>query len=290
MTTSSYGASTKGRERWTHEQDRQVRNAIYESVAVERPATVRSVFYRVVSLGIIDKSEEHYRKIQRRVLDMRRAGVLPYGWITDGTRYRRQLRAYDGLDQALAEVAQFYRRRLWTDSPVHVEVWCEKDALAGVLAPVVVNTWDVPLMVTRGFSSETYLYEAGAELAAIGKPTEIYYIADLDAAGLDLTRQVTERLPTFAPDVPITFERIAVTEEQITELGLITRTPKPRDRKAGLAACVEVDAIAPSVLRRIVDDAIAQHVPSDHLAQLEAVEAEERDLALRLAATFGGAA
>jgi hypothetical protein len=286
---SAYGTSAKQRDRWTDAKDEQVRTAIYNVLEAERPASVRSVFYRVVSLGIIDKSEAHYRKIQRRVLDMRRAGVLPYGWITDGTRYRRQPDAYDGVDELLSDVARFYRRRVWTDQPGYVEVWCEKDALAGVLYQVT-STYDVPLMITRGFSSETFLYEAGAEIASIGKPTTIYYVADLDAAGLDLTRQVTERLPTFAPDVPITFERIAVTAEQVDDLELITRDPKPRDRKAGLAACVEADAIAPTMLRDIVSDAIEQHLDPQLVAHLERVEAEERHTLEQLAATFGGAA
>ena len=39
--------------------------------------------------------------------------------------------------------------------------WCEKDALAGVLLDVT-SEFDVPLMVSKGFASESYLHSAAA--------------------------------------------------------------------------------------------------------------------------------
>ena len=71
---------------------------------------------------------------------------------------------YSTIEEALEASARYYRRSLWVDSEDRVEVWCEKDALAGVLYPVT-SEYDVPLMVTRGFSSETFAYEAVAAWA-----------------------------------------------------------------------------------------------------------------------------
>jgi hypothetical protein len=34
--------------------------------------------------GPIEKSDRGYRHVQRRVLELRRSGRLPYGWISDG--------------------------------------------------------------------------------------------------------------------------------------------------------------------------------------------------------------
>jgi ELWxxDGT repeat protein len=60
--------------------------AILEVAEAENPVTVRGLFYRVMSLGLVPKTERGYYVVQRQTLKLRRAGVLPYGWITDGTR------------------------------------------------------------------------------------------------------------------------------------------------------------------------------------------------------------
>jgi hypothetical protein len=46
---------------------------------------------------------------------------------------------------------------VWAEADDYIEVWCEKEALAGVLLDVT-GEFDVPLMVSRGFASESYLY------------------------------------------------------------------------------------------------------------------------------------
>jgi hypothetical protein len=67
----------------------------------------------------------------------------------------RKPRSFDRVQQALDDTARLYRKSLWTDAETYVEVWCEKDALAGVIFPVTAK-YDVPLMVARGFASETF--------------------------------------------------------------------------------------------------------------------------------------
>jgi hypothetical protein len=69
----------------------------------------------VMSRGLVPKTEDGYKVVQREALKMRRNGALSYGWITDGSRRRITLEAFSGMDQALAETAPFYRRTLWED-------------------------------------------------------------------------------------------------------------------------------------------------------------------------------
>ena len=73
---------------------------------------------------------------------------------------------------ALEETHRHYRRDYWRDLDDYVEVWLEKDALAGVLYRVT-DEWGVPLMVTRGFASLSYIHNAAETIARIGKPTHI---------------------------------------------------------------------------------------------------------------------
>ena len=45
----------------------------------------------------------------------------------------------------------------------YVEVWVEKDALSGVLEPIV-DEYHVPLMVNRGYSSVSAMHDAAPEV------------------------------------------------------------------------------------------------------------------------------
>src|SRR5262249_53563206 len=114
--------------------------------------TVRQVFYQATIHGLVEKAESGYGKVQTDLTLMRRAGELPYAYLADNTRWQRKPRSYNSVKDALRETAQFYRKALWTDADSYVEIWLEKDALAGVVLPVTAM-YDVPLMVARGYAS-----------------------------------------------------------------------------------------------------------------------------------------
>ena len=100
----------------------------------------------------------------------------------------------------LDEQVKFYRRDLWLNQPVDVEVWLEKDALSGVIWPVT-SEWDVPLMVTRGYPSRpTFLHGAAEEMASTTRTTHVYYIGTLHPSGKDIPRMVEENLREDGPD------------------------------------------------------------------------------------------
>ena len=70
---------------------------------------------------------------------MRKEGGIPYGYIVDFTRTMRKPRSFGSVEDALDHCAQLYRRKLWLDLGVRVEVWSEKETLTGVLLE---ETWD----------------------------------------------------------------------------------------------------------------------------------------------------
>ena len=108
--------------------------------------------------------------MQVDLAEMRRARVLPYHWLANSTRWMRKPESYGSMAEALAETARLYRRDLWTGAGVRVEVWLEKDALAGVVDDVT-YAFDVPLMVTRGYASLSFLHAAAEAIVASGAPT-----------------------------------------------------------------------------------------------------------------------
>ncbi len=125
----------------------------------DKPVTVRQAFYLVSSAGDVDKDTTGYRKVQRQLLAMRREGLVPYGWIADNTRWRIRVNTHTGLSDFLEESSQLYRRDLWQNAEERVEVWCEKDSIAGVLQKVT-SEYRVDLLPARGYSSETFAYQA----------------------------------------------------------------------------------------------------------------------------------
>ena len=149
--------------------------------------------------------------------------------------------------------------------------------------------WDVPLMVTRGYPSLSFLHGSAEEIAACGKPVFIYYFGDHDPSGRDITRATEAGLREFAPDAEIHFERVAVTELQIKKFKLPTRPTKTTDsRSKGFAGeSVEVDAIPSAELRRLAEFYIAKHLNEDELGKLELIEGQERETLDRILANLG---
>jgi hypothetical protein len=264
------------------------------------PVTVRQLYYRAEVEGMpgIDKTEAGYDKTQRQVLLLRRAGRLPYEHIADLTRWRRKPRTYNSVQEALYETARLYRKALWHDAGVHLEIWCEKDALAGVIFPVT-SLYDVPLMVARGFSSETFCFEAVEEAAEHERPYHVSYLGDFDRSGLDAAEALQEKLERFGAErgVEVRFIHLAIKKPDILEVDhsnwrvrarvgnmecwLPTRPHKRKSRADQLwphpFAC-ELDAIEPDDLRALVRWAIEYYLPPDQLELLQSIEASERQL------------
>ena len=275
----AYAPSPTKRRRRSRAEISDLRDSIFDVVSDEHPATVRQVFYRLVSLGAIDKSEAEYKSTVVRLLtSMRLDGAIPLGWIADNTRWMRKPRTHSSLAQAVQRTAETYRRSLWDNQSVYVEIWLEKDALAGVLYDVT-ERWGVPLMVTRGYPSVSFLHGASEAIAAQGRPCRLYYFGDHDPSGVHIPINVERRLREFAPEAEIHFERVAVTGEQIARWSLPTRPTKKTDSRSRSfrGDSAEVDAIPPRQLRTLASSCIDQHVDDRALRATLAAEESERE-------------
>src|SRR5262249_19787885 len=149
------------------------------------------------------------------------------------------------------------------------------------------SLYDVPLMVTRGFSSETFAYEAIAARESDHRPYHVYYLGDFDRAGHDGARSLQEKLERFADEagVEVNFEILAVTRRQIHNWTLPTREPKRKsaaDRNWPYDFACELDAIPPDRMRALVEEAINHHLPQQQFEVLKAAEESEREIISRL--------
>jgi hypothetical protein len=290
-TSESYAPKPTKRPRRTKAAVGSVRDQIKDLLEQNNPQTVRQVFYALTVRGAVGKTETEYKQTVVRLLgEMREAGEVPFAWVADNTRLMRKPSTFTGVEACLQSTAEHYRRNLWAAMPVYVEVWVEKDALAGVVMEET-RPYDVPLMVARGYSSLTFIHGAAMAIEAKGKPAYIYHLGDLDPSGVDAARDIEAKLRRYAPGAEIHFERPAVTRAQVEQWSLPTRPTKqadPRAKKFGGTTSVELDAIPAEKLRQLVRECIERHVDQEQLKILRVAEESERELLKRWAGTYGG--
>ena len=279
-------ASKPKRRRATNEEMRAREDFLIAYAEAHGPVTVRGLYYQAEVAGIpgITKDEKDYSKIQNLVLKLRRQGKMPYRHIADATRYMRKPRTHDGWEDALQETARFYRKSLWAETDMEVEIWIEKSALAGVIYPVT-SEYDVPLMPTGGFTSETFAFEAVSNLRDTGRTLVAYSLYDFDRSGRDAARSLQEKVERFGAEygVPVEFHALGLSLEQVEDMNLPTREPKRKteaDKRWPHAIAAELDAIPPDDLRALVRSSIERHLPASELHRLKRIEELERETLL----------
>ena len=286
MTAVAYQASPiKRRVRATKAAVEERREALWDIINDGRPMTVRQVFYQATVRGLVEKAESGYAKVQTDLTVMRRADELPYDWLADNTRWQRKPNTFDSVEDALRETARFYRKALWKDIDAYVEIWLEKDALSGVIYPVT-SMYDVPLMVARGYASLSFLYNAAECTSTRSTFRRTSTISATSIRPASMRARRSKRRCASWRRTPSSISS-AVTEEQIAFWDLPTRPTKKKDTRAKYFGdtSVELDAIDPTELRNIVQEAIEAHLPADQFEVLKAAEESERDIISRLVNT-----
>jgi hypothetical protein len=282
-----YGSCSIKRERRTRAEVQAIREAITSLLAADHPQTVRQVFYQLVARGVIDKTEGEYQRTVIRLLgEMRLAGEVRWDWIVDESRRTRTTRTFDNIGDALRETARYYRRSALRDCDSYIEVWSEKEALAGIIWEEA-STYDVPVVVSKGMPSLTQVYGSFINVyraARAGKESYLYQFGDHDPTGCLIPQATKARLHHFCEKhdcPPPTIERIALTEEQIRQHRLPTR---PTKRHGNTHAhnfegdSVELDALPSSELRGLVRECIERHISASALDTLREAEQSERDI------------
>jgi len=239
--------------------------------------SLRQLYYQLVSKNLVVNDERSYKNIGNLVSDARLAGHIDWDMIKD--RGRETIRNPHWGDPAdfLESVAEQYRFDLWHNQPCYVEVMVEKQALEGVLEPVC-RRHDVPFTANKGYSSSSALYETSKRYINAfeeGKELHVIYLGDHDPSGIDMSRDVEERLDLFVKtstnredeigpneDPAVIMHRVALNMDQIKKLRPPENPAKLTDSRAdgyierfGRKSW-ELDAIEPAQLARLVTDAI----------------------------------
>lgn len=245
---------------------------------------IRHLCYLLAKDGTIQKTERAFKAFGKLLTKWRRAGAISWKAFSDATRWHYGSRTHDNLTDALAETIKYYRRNLWAEQDVFIEIWCEKDAIASILLEAA-DPFGVRVLPFRGFSGLTTL-EAAAETfreqQAHGKEVWIYYFGDWDPSGrwveLAAIRALREDFHTH-----VHFVRVAVTPDQIKRYKLPTRPTKvDKNRHAkrfGKGRSVDIDAMPREILIELVDKVIVDHIEPQAWTRLQRVEQAEMESA-----------
>ena len=180
-----------------HKKNLPLAAVAVEIAFFEKPLTLRGLFYRVVSAGFLPSTDKkHYVRIGRLMTKLREAGVIPFNWLVDNLRSSIKPSSWSGIGDFVETVRDAYRKDFWAGLREYVHIFCEKDAIAGTLAPVT-REFDVTLSPVRGYVSLTFGHEIAELWNSIDKPIFAYYLGDFDPSGFDLERDLLAKLNRY---------------------------------------------------------------------------------------------
>jgi len=237
--------------------------------------TVRQVYYQLVTRNEVDKTEAGYNRVQSQLLLMRQEGLIPYTLVSDSSRRFYQVEAFNGLEDAVTSWLHYYRLDVWKNIDAHVEIWLEKEALSGIFTEVT-DEFNVPLYVTKGFTSDSFAFTAANQIKRINKPTYIYIFSDHDPSGVLLSDTIIKKLKAFGVDPHC--ERVGLTKEQIEDLNLPSRpTKKSTHLKGFIGESTELDAMDPRLLQELIRQCIYQHISPHDINNIKMEEATHKE-------------
>lgn len=248
--------------------------------------TIRQLYYQMVANNYIQNNMRSYKNFARLIANARLAGKVDWEAIEDRQRFLREVRNYQDHVQFFREMFPQYAHNLWEDQDVYCETWIEKDAVLGVVERPC-NRYRVPYYSCKGYSSTSGMYFAGKRLEQKledGKRVVVLYLGDHDPSGLDITRDIEDRLNMFAGCIgQIHIERIALSMEQVRKYSLPPNFAKDTDSRAydykkqfGHSSW-ELDALKPEVLDALIDSEIVKLLDMPRFKVAQAIEDTESE-------------
>jgi hypothetical protein len=228
--------------------------------------TLRQLYYQLVSRNVIPNQVREYNKLGNAVSDARLAGLIDWDAIEDRGRNLMTVPHWSTPKDIIKSAAQSFRLDKWKTQNVRVEVWIEKEALAGVMQRIC-NTLDVPYIACKGYMSQSEMWAAAMRYVTYieqGKEVQIFHFGDHDPSGIDMSRDIEDRLRLFiahhTSDGPFDIKRIALNMDQVEQYDPPENPAKITDtRFADYEAKFgdkswELDALNPRTLAALVND------------------------------------
>lgn len=236
--------------------------------------TLRQLYYQLVSRDVIPNNDKEYAKLSTLLTKGRMGGVVDWDAIEDRIRVPKHTYFNHDIEDAISDAEKNYRLDRMEDQDNYIELWVEKDALSNVLQRKT-SYYHVRLMVNRGYSSTTAIYDSYNRIRRQienNKVANILYLGDHDPSGLDMVRDIQDRLVIMLKahidedliSQYLRIHHIGLTSEQIQEHNPPPNPTKVQDPRADWYislhghTCWEVDALNPGVLHEIIDSKVKE--------------------------------
>lgn len=250
--------------------------------------TLRQLYYQFIARDLFPDSYaneagtkntvQSYKKLGDIISNAREGGMIDWNYITDRGRSSESRPHWGNPKHFMRSVAPQFGTDIWQDQPRRVEVWVEKDALSDVVARAC-RPLDVPYTACKGYMSASAIWEAAHNRMLVNwnerrQPTVILHLGDHDPSGIDMSRDIQDRLNMFSsqyeaeyhenghPD--ITVSRIALTREQIDQYEPPPNPAKESDSRFESYQAIhgdeswELDALEPQVIVELIETNIRQ--------------------------------
>lgn len=243
--------------------------------------TLRQLYYQLVTKAIIPNTKKSYAKLSGILVKGRMGGVVDWDAIEDRLRVPNLPYWVLDIPDAIDDTIKGYRLNRQRGQDVYIELWVEKDALSGILKRVT-HPYHINLMVNKGYSSCSAMHDAYIRIKReidSGKKAVILYLGDHDPSGLDMIRDIRDRLKEFG--VNPTVKQIGLTREQINRYNPPPNPAKITDPRAKWYieehgdVSWEVDALNPDILHKLVETNVDKLIDKDRFNGMK--EQEEKD-------------
>lgn len=244
--------------------------------------SLRQLYYQFVSRNLLPNTQRDYKNLGNIINDARLAGCIDWDMVKDRGRETVRNSHWESPADLLQVAARQFQIDKWARQPCYVSVMVEKQALEGVLEPVC-RGLDVPFSANKGYSSASHFYEASKPMLDAlddGRDVHVIYLGDHDPSGIDMTRDVEERLRLFlrCPDERFTVHRVALNMPQIRQYNPPENPAKLTDSRIDHymerfgASSWELDALNPAVLAAVVSERVTTLRDADLWAEAVAEE------------------
>ncbi|MFJ3881566.1 hypothetical protein ACIPW5_29460 [Streptomyces sp. NPDC090077] len=220
---------------------------------------LRQVMYRLAAEGVLPHTPPMYRRLSARLAQARREGRFPD--LTDTVRQVHVPPAWPSADAFVRQMPDWFRLDRTAGQEHALYVAAEKDTLRQQLTGWLESA-GIPVLIVRGSSSQSYADVVRDRVAHEQRQAHLAVVGDYDPSGEHLFNALAKDVIAFAQaaSAEVEFERVAVTDEQVTDYNQPTAPPKATDRRSfSGTATTQAEALPPDTLAAIVRQAVEAH-------------------------------